>query len=253
MNIRNQFRYILFAVLVAAIIPASKLKAQSPPSHSSWTSILKEYVDSEGMVDYAGIKEDPAEFHKYLDSLSENPPQKSWSRAEKLAYWINVYNAFTVKLIVDNHPVESIRDLHPTLYVPGVNTVWHKEFFEIGGEETSLDHVEHGILREEFDEPRIHFAINCASFSCPELRREAFVAERLESQLQEQAVLFINDPKRNRIGENRVTISKIFKWFTGDFTENGSIIDYLNKYSKTEIDPNADVDYMDYNWELNEQ
>ncbi len=234
---------------------ASTLGAEGsqPPSHQVWNQLLQQHVSKTGEVSYKGFIKDKAKLQKYLDTISNNPPdKKTWSEAEQLAYWINAYNAYTVKLIIDHYPLKSIQDLHPTLKIPGVNTVWHKKFFKIGGQPASLDEIEHKILRKQFDEPRIHFAINCASFSCPPLLNEAFVANKLDKQLNEMARAFINDPKRNKLTSGRVEVSQIFNWFKGDFTKNGSLIDYLNKYSSTKIKPNAEVDYMKYDWSLNE-
>ena len=225
-----------------------------PPSHQLWNELLKKHVDSEGMVDYEGFIRDKEKLQQYLDQLSQTPPDpESWSEAEQLAYWINAYNAFTIMLIAYNYPVESIENLHPTLNIPTINTVWHKEFFKIGGQASSLDKIEHEILRKQFKEPRIHFAINCASFSCPPLRREAFTAKKLDDQLEEQAKSFINDPKCNRLSADRVQLSKIFSWFEGDFTRNEKLIDYLNRYANTKMKPDASISYMEYDWKLNKQ
>ncbi len=226
--------------------------AQQPPSHQLFTHLLQKYVLEDG-VNYAGLQQDSLALVEYLNDLSSHAPDKnSWSKEEQLAYWINAYNAFTLKLIIDNYPVESITDLHPTLYIPLVNTVWHKKFFTIGGVPSSLDYIEHEVLRKQFDEPRIHFAINCASFSCPPLRAEAFEANTINQQLEEQAQLFINDSKRNQLAENQIGISKIFSWFKGDFVKNGSIIEYLNQYSNIEIKPDAKIIFLPYNWALND-
>lgn len=229
------------------------MAGSNPPSHELWDQLVKKYVKSDGMVDYPGFIADKDQLEKYLDLLSNNAPDReTWSREEQLAYWINAYNAFTVKLIADNYPVESIRDLGPKLKIPMIKDVWHYKFFKIGGKDSSLDEIEHGILRKEFDEPRIHFAINCASISCPPLHDEAFLAERIDEQLDFVARQFINDPSRNKIQQNRVEISSIFSWFKGDFTKNGSVIDFLNRYSKVKISPNASIKHLDYNWSLNE-
>jgi hypothetical protein len=234
---------------------ASTLGAEgtTPPSHQIWNELLQQHVTKTGEVNYKGFIKDKAKLQRYLDTISNTPPdKKNWTKEEQLAYWINAYNAYTVKLIIDNYPLKSIQDLHPTLKVPGVNTVWHKKFFKIGGQDASLDEIEHKILRKEFNEPRIHFAINCASFSCPPLRNEAFIATKLEKQLDEMAKAFINDPKRNKITSDKAELSQIFNWFKGDFTKKGSLIDFLNKYSKTKIKANAKINYMDYDWSLNE-
>ena len=257
-NLRQFANSFILALLFFCLACQSKGQPSGvntkPPTHQAWTELLQLYVDDKGFVDYKGFKNDKKRLENYLNTLSNNAPDpKRWSKPEQLAYWINAYNAYTVKLIVDNYPVESIQDLHPTLKVPGVNTVWHKKFFSIGGQQSSLDEIEHQILRKNFNEARIHFAINCASFSCPLLRNEAYTAEQLEQQLSEQTRLFINDPSRNKISPNELELSKIFSWFKGDFTKEGSLIDFLNTYSKTKIKQDADIDFMDYNWDLNEQ
>lgn len=229
------------------------LAGTSPPSHAIWDQLVKTHVKADGMVDYKGFIKDKAKLEQYTKMISENAPdRKTWSKDQQLAYWINAYNAFTVKLIVDNYPVNSIRDLGPKLKIPLIKDVWHYKFFKIGGVESSLDEIEHSILRKEFDEPRIHFAINCASVSCPPLLNEAFMAEKIESQLTKVATTFINDPTRNKISVDKAEISSIFSWFKGDFTKKGSLIDFLNLYSKVKIKPSAKISHMNYNWNLNE-
>lgn len=239
-------------LLVVALSVAASFIQASPPNHEPFTKLLGNHVTSDGMVNYKALKQEKSALDAYCKSLSENAPESSWTQEEKLSYWINVYNAFTLKLIVDNYPVKSIRDLHPTVKIPGVNTVWHKEFFEIGGEPMSLDEVEHGILRKEFNEPRIHFAINCASISCPVLRNEAFTADKLERQLNEQARLFVNDGERNKIRTEKAALSPIFKWFKGDFTQQGTLQEFINKYSEIKIGENTPLTWLDYDWTLNE-
>jgi hypothetical protein len=225
----------------------------TPPTHELFDELLKKYVTADGRVNYKGFIAEKETFQVYLDKLSHNAPDRNrWTREEQLAYWINAYNAFTIKLIIDNYPVASIQDLKPKLNIPLVNTVWHLKFFQIGGQDASLDEIEHKILRKEFEEPRIHFAINCASFSCPPLLNEAFTAERLEAQLEKVAVGFVNDPKRNRITRESVEISRSFSWFKGDFTKNVSLLEYLNRYSRVKINTNAKISHLPYDWSLNE-
>ena len=222
---------------------------QSEVDHSKWTELLRDHVDSTGWVSYAGFKRDSVRLSDYLSELSTNPPESNWSRNEKLAYWINAYNAFTIKLIVDHHPVQSIKDIKKG--IPFINSVWDVSFFEIGGKKMNLNGIEHSILRKEFDEPRIHFAIVCASKSCPKLRDEAFVADRLEQQLQEQAVDFVNDTNKNDIEVEEIRISSIFKWFSKDFTQNGTIQDFIRPMSDRDFVTSAKVKYLDYDWSLN--
>jgi hypothetical protein len=225
---------------------------KSQVSHEPWNDLLQKYVSDKGNVNYKGILSEKAKLEGYLKIISENSPTDEWSENQKLAYWINAYNGFAVKLIIDNYPLKSIQDLHPTIKIPGISTVWKKEFFKINGEDFSLHQIEHKILRKNFEEPRIHFAINCASVSCPRLRNEAYTAEKVQAQMAEQASAFVNDKTKNRITASKVEISKIFNWFEGDFEENGTVIDFLNKYSKLKINRKAKVNYMDYNWNLNE-
>ena len=246
---------LLFSLLILVSCQSSTLGgiATTPPSHQIWNQLLQSHVAANGNVNYQGFVKDKVKLDQYLKLLSDNAPdRKTWSKNQQLAYWINAYNAFTVKLIVANYPTKSIRDLGPKLKIPAVSDVWHYKFFKIAGVETSLDEIEHSILRKEFSEPRIHFAINCASVSCPPLLNEAFTAENLEAQLQKVAIAFVNDSSRNKISTDAIQVSSIFSWFKEDFTKNGTLIDFLNKYSKVRIKPNAKVSFLDYNWNLNE-
>jgi hypothetical protein len=251
------FSRILLILITSVIVSCQNaipgMAGTTPPNHEPWNQLLKAHVSPTGIVDYKGFIKDKSKLDAYLKTISANAPdRKTWSKNEQLAYWINAYNAFTVSLIVQNYPVKSIKDLGPALKIPLIKDVWHYKFFKIGGQESSLDEIEHSILRKEFEEPRIHFAINCASVSCPPLLNEAFMASNIESQLVKVAKTFVNDKSRNKITANSVEISSIFSWFRGDFTENGSIVDFLNKYSSIKIDAKAKVSYLDYNWNLNE-
>ncbi len=222
-----------------------------PIQHDIWHELLQKHVSSDGKVNYKGFVADKAQLNKYLSLMNtHHPNDKNWSKDEQLAYWINAYNAYTVQLIVDNYPVESIKKIKRG--VPFINSVWDKEFISIEGQAYSLGHIEHEILRKEFDEPRIHFAIVCASISCPKLLNEAYFVAQLEQQLTQQTKDFINDSSRNKLTKSEVELSKIFSWFEGDFTKKGSLIDYLNQYSQTQLSKDAKVSYMSYDWGLNE-
>lgn len=210
--------------------------------HHKWNALLQKHVTVNGKVDYEGFKKDIKSLQAYLDELSVNVPQKSWTKKAILAYWINAYNAFTVKLILDNYPVKSIKD---------INDPWGKKFFVLGNKKYSLEEIEHEILRK-MNEPRIHFAINCASFSCPKLANYAYTEDKLEMQLETAAKTFVNDKTKNIITSDKIEISKIFDWFTGDFKTNGTLIDFLNQYSTVKINRDAKIKYKDYNWSLNE-
>lgn len=227
------------------------LNYANPVQHGEWDALVKKHVSKNGMVDYQGFLKDKKQLQVYLDKLSANRPTSKWSKNEKMAFWINAYNAFTVKLIVDHYPVKSIKDIKKG--IPFVNSVWDIAFIPMGKEKIDLNYIEHTILRKEFKDPRIHAAINCASFSCPLLRNEAYTAVRLDEQLNDAMRRFVNDSQRNQLDKSNIKISKIFSWFAGDFKLNGSsVVDYLNKYAKKRVQPNAKIDFLEYQWELND-
>jgi hypothetical protein len=216
--------------------------AGGKPDHSVWDLLLRKHVDEAGRVDYAGFRSDRSKLDAYLANLADNPVREDWSGAEKMAYWINAYNAFTIQLIVKNFPVKSIMDLHD-------GKVWDVQWIELGDQTYTLNQIEHDILRSEYKDPRIHFAVNCAARSCPPLLNRAWTASNLEANLEKQARAFINNPKYNKITSNSVQVSRIFEWYAADF---GNLIDFLNRYSTTKIKPGAAVSYLAYDWGLNE-
>lgn len=222
-----------------------------PISHDIWNGLLQKNVKENGRVNYKGFIEDKEQLYQYLELLNNNHPnKKNWTKPERLAYWINAYNAYTVQLIVESYPVESIKDIKKG--IPFINSVWDLKFIKIEGKTYDLNNVEHNILRKKFDEPRLHFAINCASVSCPDLRNEAYYPERINEQLDEQARLFLNDTSKNKIEQNKVELSKIFSWFGKDFKKEGTLIDYINPYTDVEIAPDAKRSFLEYDWNLNE-
>jgi len=228
---------------------APKPGKQQAPEHTLWTTELQKYVTPAGWVNYADWQQDTSGIHKYLTLLSASLPTESWTREEQLTYWINAYNAFTVKLILDHYPLKSIQELHD---LPLIGTIFHKEWFSLGGESLSLNRIEHGILRGQFEEPRIHAAINCASISCPALWNQAYTAEKLDQQLNRAMRTFVNDSLRNQITEEEAAISPIFSWFRLDFTKEGSLNNFLNQYLTTPLKEETDVSYLTYDWSLNE-
>lgn len=221
--------------------------ASAQVSHAEWNRILKEYVSASGRVNYEKLKNHQDVLDHYLKQLSANAPQPGWSIDERKAYWINAYNAFTISLILQHYPVRTIKDIGGIFTSP-----WAIEFITIGREKYTLDRIEHDILRKEFNDPRIHFAIVCASRSCPVLLNRAYDPLELDHQLNEQARGFLSDPSRNKIASSAVEISRIFDWFKGDFTTRGTLIQFLNRYSSVPINSNASISYLDYDWSLNE-
>ena len=258
-----QLPILLFLLLVNGSSPTES--TITTVDHSTFDALLKKYVSSTGEVNYKGFLEDQTTFDRYLALLSATPPNKNtWSKEEQLAYWINAYNAFTIKLIMNHYPVKSIKDIKKG--VPFVNSVWDMKFFKIGDQEMDLNEIEHDIIRTEFDEPRIHFAVNCASYSCPPLRNEAYVAEQLDEQLTEQTKIFLTDTRKNKINHpDKIVLSKIFQWYSTDFTKKGffsrlfggagrteKLIDYIQPYVSTRLTKNTTIEFMEYDWSLNE-
>ncbi|NRB64928.1 MAG: DUF547 domain-containing protein [Saprospiraceae bacterium] len=240
---------------IIASLPSCKVKEyvsdSKPVDHSLWDQLTRKHVHPEGYVDYAGFVADSNLLVAYLDMLSENHPNDTyWSRDQQLAYWINAYNAFTVKLIVDHYPVIGIKEIKNG--IPFVNTVWDIKFIRIEGQSYDLNNIEHGIIRQKFNEPRIHFAVNCASVSCPNLRNEAYTAPKLDQQLSEQTYRFLADINKNEILEDQLYLSKIFFWYGTDFKKNGKkVTDFIRKYTDHKISDNPKVKYLEYDWNLN--
>ena len=235
--------------------PTYAVPATSPVAdHSAFDQLLRRHVNAQGLVDYEGFKTDEAAFNDYLALLSHHPPAASWPRADQLAYWLNAYNAYTIRLILNHYPVRSIKDIGPRLEIPFLTTPWSARFFSIGGTRMSLDGIEHGILRKKFKEPRIHFALVCASLSCPRLRNEAYAAARLDAQLNDQGRHFLNNPAKNEISPAAARLSKYFDWYASDWQQNGqSVRQWVNRYSTTKITADTKITYLPYNWSLNKQ
>lgn len=230
------------------------IKGKEPVySFNAWTSLLQKHVGKDGLVDYPGFIADKGKLQSFLATLSKNPPAKNWTENAKIAYWLNAYNAFTIKLIVDHYPLKSIKDLGAKHQIIFINTPWDIKFFKIGGKTMTLNRIEHRILRKEFREPRIHFALNCASLSCPKLRREAYEGTRLDAQLTDQAKEFLSDPSRNQLTAKNPKLSAIFSFYGKDMTKwsGKSLIAFINQYAPIKIDEKAELDYLDYNWNLN--
>lgn len=210
--------------------------------HAPFGQLLKKHVDSKGNVDYAGFKKDQAKLEAYIKTLQANPVTNSQSKNQRLSYWINVYNAFTIKLILDNYPVKSIKDIEN-------GKPWDKLFITLGSTTYSLNDVENNVIRKKFTEPRIHFAVNCAATSCPPLLNDAFYPDKLLEQLDERTRSFLNNSSYNTFTTSKLKISKIFDWYGVDF---GDIKSFLEPYAKVNI-RNADIEYMEYDWRLNKQ
>jgi len=217
---------------------------------SLFGELLKRYVNN-GEVDYQGFKNEEASLDKYLKIL-ENTNVKGLSREEQFAFYVNSYNAWTIKLILGAYPgIKSIKDLGNIFKTP-----WQKKIVRINGEVITLDDVEHKILRSQFKDPRVHFAVNCASKSCPPLISEPYSGSKLNQQLDHSTRAFVNDPKSNYLKGNKLYVSKIFKWFPEDFDDEivGFFLLYAEADLKKELEARKDkikIKYLHYDWSLN--
>ncbi len=238
-----------------------------PFNYQSYASILKEYVNRQGLVDYEKLNRNRQQLDQFNEAIGAvtSSQYNSWTENEKIAFLINAYNAFTLAGIIDNYPTKSIRN------IPGI---WRIRRFDFVGEKVTLDHIEHQILRQEFNQPGIHVALVCAAKSCPLLRREAYRGDKLISQLDDQARKFVANSQNFRIDrqENTVYLSSIFKWFGEDFEKSygknqqlqglsqkeKSVVNYISQYVDDEAKKFLEtgeyqVKYLDYDWSLNVQ
>jgi hypothetical protein len=226
--------------------------------HPAWNELLAQYV-SAGAVDYAGLRGAGRPLlDEYLGSLESicRGHYDSWTREQKLAFWINAYNAYTVKLILEHYPLPSIRSIG---WLPGA--AFRARFIPLrwlDGSVLSLNHIEHEILRAEFKEPRIHFAIVCASESCPALASEAYDAETLDVMLTQAARAFVADETKNLFDTDRRTLrlSRIFKWFREDFEVSSSLQAFVAAYAPPAVASalqaeEVRVEFLQYDWSLN--
>ncbi|MCH2043047.1 MAG: DUF547 domain-containing protein [Saprospiraceae bacterium] len=210
--------------------------------HDAWTSLLNKHVTSYGAVDYDGFKKDISKLNAYIESLQSTPPSSSWSKNKEMAYWINLYNAFTIKLLVDNYPVSSIMDISG-------GKVWTTKKITVGGSSYTLDQIEKQKLIKRFNEPRVHFAVNCGAKSCPPLMNKAWTESNIQLNFDIRAKMFINNRKYNDISSNPVKLSKIFEWYKADFGNN--LHTYINKYAHNKISTSAKIEFNNYDWKLN--
>ena len=226
---------------------------------SDWDNLIKKYVATKTLknislnaVDYSSLQKDPI-FSGLISRLESYQPESSKSHEAKLSFWINVYNILAAKMITDHFPLKSIKDVG-NFFSP----VWKRSAGIVGGKERTLNDIEHEILRK-MDEPRIHVAIVCASISCPDLRLEAYSAEKLNEQLDDQMRRFLQSQTKGirvEVKKNRVYLSSIFKWFAQDFDSRGGVLKFIAPYlpaqeSMALRDPKIKVSYLDYNWNLN--
>ncbi len=257
-------KHLLFSLLAALAFVVQPLRAEGfDHEHKLWNEVVAAHVQGD-RFDYAALKKDRATLDLYLKQLAAVTPKEleGWTREQRYAFWINAYNANCIALVSSNYPLASIKDIGNWF-----SPVWDKRFIAMTaldpqgkGRKLSLTDIEHVILRPQFNDARVHAAINCASLSCPPLRNEAFVAERLEAQLDDSTRKWLADPSRNRFepAKGRAQLSAIFDWFKGDFLREGGVRAFVAKFGPAEhgdwlrSDAKLEISFLDYSWKLND-
>ncbi|MDX1583535.1 MAG: DUF547 domain-containing protein [Thermoanaerobaculia bacterium] len=254
---KNLTSMIVLGLLVLLTVPA----LASEPDYSDWTFILDNYYDPSKGMDYGGLKESESPRLRKLRALMSTIEPAELSRDQELAFWINFYNISVVGIVVDHYPVDSIRDIS-TDPIVRLN-VFKKDRVPFQGREISLDWIEHETIRPKFEDPRIHFAINCAAEDCPPIRTEPYVGARVDEQLDDQTYRFLNGSNGVRLTRSgdtiNVYVTKIMDWFGEDFEKwAGGRIPFLIEHlssAKSKIVQEAekiDLRYQDYSWDLND-
>ena len=280
LNLNNQRATVMLAITRAKVLPLvvllmlsavfSAVTTAQEALHQPWQALLTQHVSPindghSSQVNYAGMKTDHAKLTAYLTALGKIDKQtfEQWPALQQLSFLINAYNAWTVELILSAYPdIKSIKDLGSFFSSP-----WSKKFIPLLGETRSLDNIEHELIRgdNKYGDPRIHFAVNCASIGCPALREEAYTAEKLEQQLEQQTVRFLSDKTRNRFNKAEMELSSIFKWYQEDFSLGFRASDSLSAFILLYAESlglmpeqqallkakKMDVDYLPYDWQLN--
>ncbi|MGD9762328.1 MAG: DUF547 domain-containing protein [Candidatus Binatia bacterium] len=253
-------------------VPAARLGPQPDTfSHAAFDRVLQRFVDDRGRVDYGSLQAHRADLDWYYDLVAAYSPDSSPAlfptRAHALAYWLNAYNAAVMRTVLEYYPIAGVGDVDP--WLPGKAGFFFLQRLTFGGATTSLYYLENNVVRERFRDPRVHFALNCASGGCPRLPRRAFTGEQLDQQLDAEARRFVAEPRNVRIdhGERAVYLSSIFNWYQRDFLDwpplegrsGATLLDYVALYSTPEQVAELrraseyDVRFAPYDWNLNDQ
>jgi len=227
--------------------------------HKEFNNILETYVTFQGkqsFVNYKELKKKESLLNSYLTELSgvKKKDFKKFNKNQRLSFLINAYNAFTLKIVIDHYPIKSIKDIGSLF-----KSTWKKRFFTLLEEKSHLDNIEHNLIRKNFNEPKIHFAVNCASIGCPTLLNEAFVAKKLEDQLEKATRSFLLNKNKNSIVKKKLRLSKIFKWYGDDFVQkHGSLENFIALYLTTDVNLQKNIkrgefsiEWNEYDWDLN--
>lgn len=250
------------AVVVTLLVAVATVPVVEAGSDSAYGRLLAKHVRPGqvggirlNLVDYQAVARDP-DYREALGEMARANPKELSSKEERFAFWVNAYNLLAIKTVLDRYPISSIKDGGNFLF-----PIWKKNVGTVAGKDYSLDDIEHGVLRARFEEPRVHFAVVCASLSCPDLRAEPYEGIRLDEQLGDQARSFLENRTKGLVpGDDRKTaaVSSIFKWFGEDFDRGGGVAQFIREHvdedTKREISGLTDggISYLDYDWSLND-
>lgn len=248
-------------------------------NYGDYSVVLKSYVDDKGMVNYKDLKADPAKLEAFVAAMDKLDPNSysKWNKNDKIAFWLNAYNALTLKAIIDNYPIRSSffrSTIYPKNSIRQIVGVWNEITFDVMGSDYTLEHIEHKILRKEFKKPGIHVALVCAAMACPPLRNEPYTGEKLDAQLDDQARKFLADPDKFHIDRDkrRLYLSPILKWFAGDFAAvyddkekmasrtkaESAVLSFVSEHVEKDdreylLENKYKIKYLKYDWSLNQQ
>ncbi len=255
MNTDKHGKTTILIVLLSALWGAKPSAWAFDHAHETYQAVLKKIV-VQGLVDYQRLKKSPEDLNQYLNSTAAVPERifRQWNESQQLAFLINLYNAQTLDLIISHYPVKSIKDIGHLFKGP-----WDQKVVRLFGQKQTLNYLEHDILRGQYNEPRIHFALVCASNGCPPLRDEPFMADNLEAQLTDQTKIFLQQKEKNRLdAANKILyLSPLFDWFEKDFLKHAdSVQNYVIRYWPKKQAPllkanHYKVKFTSYDWALN--
>jgi hypothetical protein len=270
---------VFLIVLLTAYMAGFAMGQEESFSYEDYASVLKAYVDDNGMVDYKGLKTNRDKLDNFVVALSLLSAQvfEKWDKKAQTAFWINAYNALTLKVIIDHYPIKAsfVTSLvYPKNSIRQISGVWDTITFQVMGKPMTLDEIEHGQLRKHYNEPRIHMAIVCAAMGCPPLRNEPYTGDRLDSQLDDEAQRFLANPEKFHVDPEKKTIflSPVFQWFGKDFipsynpsgksgkysAQQRAVLNFISKYLDSETkafmsEENFEIQFLKYDWSLNEK
>ena len=243
----------IFSIILLVLLFANQSSIANPPNDSNqlYEKVLNSYL-KDGLVDYLGLKSDPKNLNKYLDQMSSTSKQTfdEWNKNEQLAFLINLYNAQTLDLVANNYPVKSIKDIASDSGGP-----WEQPIVTLFGDKITLNALEHEVIRKNYLDPRVHFALVCAALGCPVLLNTPYQAATLENQLDQQTKAFLLDPDKNSIDSERkiLRLSPVFDWYKKDFiAKSGSVIEFVNPYFNDQANSDFEIQYTNYDWSLND-